>query len=388
MIHHNRPFIPYYGPYHNYMEDGMPGTPLKVWGFLVGLIGGIAGGIVAISGVNPIIGAFVALGAVIVGIILAGLGMAKNYKENKKIRELKLKNLQQQNQLLANNPVLPIAPLQPIPLAPIPPFPNDKFPPILNTEPPKIISNNDDNKKSFNRPRIDENIFTPPIINKQIPENKNINKSMEPNIPNSKVEPLFPHDNIPNSKEERPFPLFKAHSEPGFAKGFPPMSPQNRPPFPLFGNALNKEADDINTVKNEKKELNIPMFPPFANKEPIWKTAPNFMQPNLNNNQVEFSDEEEGYDDEEEAEMTSHEKKELEPKNNTFGSILPPIASQTPPKLPPFPDFLKGNPLFAQKPGMFKKEDDTHPLLPPKPISKDVKINKNNTEQKNNLNKE
>ena len=61
MIHHNGPFIPHYGPYRNYMEDGMPGTPLKIWGFLVGLIGCVAGGIVAISGLNPIIGAFVAI---------------------------------------------------------------------------------------------------------------------------------------------------------------------------------------------------------------------------------------------------------------------------------------------------------------------------------------
>lgn len=393
MIHHNRPFIPYYGPYHHYMEDGMPGTPLKVWGFLVGLIGGIAGGIVAISGLNPIIGAFVALGAVIAGIILAGLGMAKNYKENKKFRELKLKylqqNLQQKNQLLDNNPVLPIAPLQPFQVAPVPIFPNDNFPPMVNIDRPNFVTHNDDNKKSFNRPLINnEKIFTPPIINKQIPENININKSMEPS-----------NDNIPNSKRGPLFPFLNESSEPGFAKGTPLISSnngpnsQNRPPFQLFGNDLNKEADDINTAQNEKKDLGNPMLPLFANKEaPNGKTAPSFLQPNLKNNKNISSDDEEDYEDEEEereeAEVPPPEKKEVVAKNNAPGSLLSQKSSQTSQnnmKLPPLPDFFKGNPLFAPKSG----GNATNKLLQPKPIYEGVKINKNNAEQNNNnLNKE
>ena len=383
MIHHNGPFIPHYGPYRNYMEDGMPGTPLKIWGFLVGLIGGIAGGIVAISGLNPIIGAFVALGAIIVGIILAGFGMAKNYQENKKIRELKIKNLQQQNKLLENGPVLldngpvlPIAPVQPFPLAPVPPFTNNKLPPMLaeNKDINKPMEPNMLNSKGgpffpfLNKPSEPGVVKGLPLMSPQKMSpfplfGNNLNKEENKNI--SKPIGLF-NNKTPNLKEEQPFPFLKEPAGP-FAKGIPPMfqNAPKKPPFTLFGNDLNKEADDINAV--EKKDLGKPMFPLFENKEaPNENKVPNFMQPNLTNNKNILSNNEEDYDDDEEEEEAETEVKTPEKKEAVS-------KNQTPLNLP-FPDFLKGNPLFAQKPAQ-------------KPISEGVTLNTKSAEPDQNVSK-
>ena len=69
------------------LEDGMPGTPLKLLGGVIAMLGVAAGGLTAIFLTsNPLLGAVIAIASLVVGMIIAGIGMYQNFQKNKEWR--------------------------------------------------------------------------------------------------------------------------------------------------------------------------------------------------------------------------------------------------------------------------------------------------------------